>query len=59
MSSGVMGNDWVSNIGSTLGNALGIGFSSVVESSDVGAVGGYLIYPNKPNNNSAVVVHRK
>lgn len=52
------GYDWVGRVGSTLGNALGIGASSSLGSFG-GANGGYLIYPNKPNNNSTSIVYRK
>jgi hypothetical protein len=53
------GYDWVGNVGSTLGNSLGIGMSSGIGSFDGGAAGGYLLYPNKPNNNFGYATYRK
>ena len=47
--------DWVSSVGSTIGNSLGIGTSSTVD----GVGGGFVLYPNKSNTNIMQSVYSK
>jgi len=54
------GYDWVGDVGSTIGNSLGMGISSSINSlGSFGAAGGYVLYPNKPDNNVAVGVYQE